>query len=102
MTASNVEAAGVGTGAAAKDGSLLTLDDSRFTAASFAAMTAYIKKPEYGPAKLHASNVVVADTETAVIAQTGSEVLVDGKATATQDIDVDALYETVMRPGLRE
>lgn len=102
MTATNVSASGVGTGAAAKDDSLLTLVDSQFSAASFAALTAYVKKPEYGPAKLHASNVEVTETPTPVIVQTGSELLLDGTAVETRDVDVDALYETIMRPGLRK
>ncbi|MFQ5610491.1 MAG: hypothetical protein ACE5F8_09530, partial [Woeseiaceae bacterium] len=102
MTATNIRISDAGTGAASKDASVLRISDSRIANAGFAAMTAYIKKPEYGPASLFASNVVVEDTDTPAIVQTGSVLTLDGDAVAAQDIDVDALYETVMRPGLRE
>jgi hypothetical protein len=102
MTATRVRANNVGTAAAAKDGSTLNLSDSHLSHATFAALTAYIKKPEYGPARLHATNVTISATEMPVIVQTGSEVSIDGTAAETRDVDVDALYETIMRPGLRE
>jgi hypothetical protein len=101
MSVTNVTIANVGTGAAAKDGSTLTIKDSTIRAASFAALTAYIKKPEYGPATITADNVTIEATETAALAQTGNQITVDGEAVAEQDVDVDALYETVMRKGLR-
>jgi hypothetical protein len=102
MTASGVAIDNAGTGAASKDGSLLTIHDSRISKAGFAAMTAYIKKPEYGPARMVADGVEVVDSDTPVIVQTGSELVVDGVGAPTRDVDVDALYETIMRPGLRK
>ena len=101
MTAGDITIDTAGTGAASKDGSKLLLSDSRISNVSFAGMTAYIKKPEYGPAEIVADNVLIENAETAVLVQTGSRVVVDGEAAESRDIDVDALYETVMRKGLR-
>ena len=102
MTATSITVNGAGTGAAAKDASILQIADSRINNASFAALTAYIKKPEYGPAQLIADNVEIGETDTRSIVQTGSKVTIDGVEAETEDVDVDALYETIMRPGLRQ
>ncbi len=101
MRAYNITIDTVGTGAASKDGSILELSDTEISNASFAGLTAYIKKPEYGVAEIIATNVAIKDTRTPVLVQTGSRVQVDGEDSEVQDIDVDALYETIMRKGLR-
>ncbi len=101
MSARNITIDRVGTGAASKDGSTLDLSDTEISNASFAGLTAYIKKPEYGSAEIIATNVAIKDAGTPVLVQTGSRVQVDGENSEVQDIDVDALYETVMRKGLR-
>ncbi len=101
MNAYNVTINGTGTGAAAKDGSALELNGADIVSASFAGMTAYIKKPEFGPAQIVATNVTVRDAETVTLVQNGSRVSVDGSEAETTDVDVDALYETVMRKGLK-
>jgi hypothetical protein len=102
MRAVSVTVQGAGTGAAAKDGSVLTLSDSVINGASFAGLTAYIKKPEYGPARIEATGVQITAAERPVLAQTGSVIAIDGTVVETEDVDVDALYETIMRPGLRK
>ena len=43
----------------------------------------------------------IANTETPVLVQTDSRVSVDGVAAPEEDVDVDALYDTVMRKGLK-
>jgi hypothetical protein len=101
MTAKDILIDTVGTGAASKDGSTLQLSDTKIINASFAGLTAYIKKAEYGPAEIIAENVVIENAETAILVQSGSRVELDGVAAEARDIDVDALYETVMRKGLR-
>jgi len=101
MTARNLTMQNVGTGAASKDGSSLSLTNVTIHSASFAGLTAYIKKPEYGPASIEARDVIISDTETPVLVQTNSVVSIDGEAAETREINVDALYETVMRKGLR-
>jgi hypothetical protein len=101
MSAANVTIENVGTGAAAKDGSRLNIEESTIRGAAFAGLTAYIKKPEYGPAEIEALNVTIAEAEPPTLVQTGSRITIDGSDVAAQDVDVDALYETVMRKGLR-
>ena len=101
MEASQIRMRNVGTGAASKDGSLLRLSDSNIDGASFAGFTAYIKKPEFGPARIEASGVTISNTETPALAQTGSAVVVDGEPIETIDVNVDALYDTIMRKGLQ-
>ena len=102
MNAQGIEINGAGTGAAAKDASTLNIQASRIHGATFAALTAYIKKPEYGPALIIADNIDIESTDTPTIVQTGSVLRLDGVDAETRDVDVDALYETVMRPGLRQ
>jgi hypothetical protein len=101
LDARDVTIGSVGTGAASKDGSRLLLSDAKISNASFAGLTAYIKKPEYGAAEIVAQNVRIDSAETPVLVQTGSRVQLDGTEQETRDINVAALYETVMRPGLR-
>ncbi|HJP04253.1 MAG: hypothetical protein CL799_13520 [Chromatiales bacterium] len=101
LDARNVTISSIGTGAASKDGSKLLLSDAKISNASFAGLTAYIKKPEYGAAEIVAQNVSIDSAETPVLVQTGSRVQLDGAEQETRDVNVDALYETVMRPGLR-
>ncbi|NND53902.1 MAG: hypothetical protein HKN56_02900 [Gammaproteobacteria bacterium] len=101
MNATGVVMQDVGTAAAAKDGSLLELSDASISRASFAGLTAYIKKPEYGPAEIRAKGVTIAETAQPTLVQTGSRVTIDNVEQQSEDVDVDALYETVMKPGLR-
>jgi hypothetical protein len=102
MNVSEVEIESVGTGAASKDGSVLTLRNSSIHEASFAGLTAYIKKAEYGPAEILATRVSIVATEVPVLVQTGNRVNIDGADSVARDVNVDALYETIMKPGLRK
>lgn len=90
-----------GTGAAAKDGSYLLLEDSTIDGAKVSALMAYIKKPEFGSAIIEARRLTLSDNRTLAVAQTGSQITVDGEQIQTEDVDVDVMYETIMRPGLR-
>ena len=101
MTASSVVIENVGTGAAAKDGSTLEISDSLVADAEFAALTAYTKKSEYGPAGIVASGVEIRRAANATIAQNGSSIRVDGVEAETRDVDVDELYATIMKKGLQ-
>jgi hypothetical protein len=99
MVASNVLIKSAGTAAASKDGSHLDLTGMVIDEVSFAGLMAYIKKPEYGPASIKAKNVVYKGTGPVGRAQTGSEIELDGESLPSEDLDVDLLYETVMRKG---
>jgi len=61
----------------------------------------YVKKREYGPAELVAGNVRVLESPHEAIAQYGSRLTLNGEAVPGQDVDVDELYRTAMRPELR-
>ncbi len=69
--------------------------------AKFAALTAYIKKPEYGGATIIADQITIEGGNTRNLVQTGSRIVLAGRTLDTQDIDIDALYDTVMKPGAR-
>lgn len=83
-------------GAVCKDGSVLQLVESSIHNPTFAGVAAYIKKPEYGPAVIRAENLSYVGNAPKAKAQTGSSVTIDGAEIPTEDIDVEALYETVM------
>ena len=90
-----------GTGAASKDGSRLDISNATIKQAHNAGLMAYIKKPEHGPARIEASNITFVDTAFQTLAQTGSTIVIDGKPVDSEDVDVEQLYKTVMKPGLR-
>jgi hypothetical protein len=100
MRASSLLIRDTGSGAAVKDGSELSIENSTIISASFAAIAAFIKKAEYGPAAVIANGMTIEQTETPALAQTHSAITLNGDVIATRDLDVDALYESVMRPEL--
>jgi hypothetical protein len=100
-TATDLTITASGTGAAVKDGSYLLLENTTITGAKVSALMAYIKKPEFGSAELIANNLTLSDNRTIAIAQTGSSISIDGVPVEAKDVDVDAMYDTIMRPGLR-
>jgi hypothetical protein len=97
MRATGISAEGVGAGAVAKDGSQLELKGARFRGARVAPLMAYVKKPEFGVARIVAHDVAVEGELRESIAQTGSSIELDGHAVETQSVDVEALYETAMK-----
>lgn len=101
LSAENVTMDAVGTGFAAKDGSSGKIVDSIMQNVRFAGLTAYIKKPEFGPASIVADNVEIHGSETQVLVQSGSSISVNGEFVTPQDVDVDELYATIMRKGLK-
>jgi hypothetical protein len=88
----NVQMDTVGIGAASKDLSKTYVYTTQISHARFAALAAYIKKPVYGPAYLEAPDVVITDTTTEAVAQTGSTILLHGKEVPPVELDVDKLY----------
>ncbi len=103
---SRVEARGLriedaGTGAASKDGSSLVLTDSVIEGSRVAGLMAYQKKPVYGSARLAARAVTITGAETpGALVQTGSELTVDGVRIVARKLNVDRLYNTVMRKAV--
>ena len=92
VTATNIHISDVGIGVASKDLSRVILRQSSISNARFSALSAFIKKPVYGPAWLDAQEVTILDTETPTVAQKGSTILIDGQKVETVDLDVDRLY----------
>jgi hypothetical protein len=101
----NVKAVNInqcGVGAASKDDSTLRFEGGTIRNAWFAGVMAYMKKPEYGPAELIATGIELIDTPTPARLQAGSKLELNGTEVSREAIDIDALYLTVMKPGLRK
>jgi hypothetical protein len=86
------QARDVAVGVAAKDASEVELSAFRIEARHYA-LAAFVKKPEYGPARLVARGCELAGALGAAIAQTGCVLELDGVPQPTQDIDVEASYQ---------
>jgi hypothetical protein len=82
----------VGVAFAAKDRSRGELRDSTIDGITHAALMAYVKKPEYGPAELEARDNRITGVARLAVAQTGSRVVVDGEVIPESDVDIDRLY----------
>ena len=102
MRVENVFISNSGTGAASKDGSTLDIRNSEIKNIKTVGLMAYIKKPEYGGAKIVAKNIDFdAQVETAR-AQVGSNITIDGSSVEQIDLNVKEMYRTIMKPGLRK
>jgi hypothetical protein len=93
VEARNLTIRRVGTAVVGKDGSTVIFEDSTVSDVQHVAIMAYTKKREYGPGVVTARNIEMVRVGRAAAAQHGSRVLIDGVATATDDIDVDGLYK---------
>jgi len=86
------EARDVAIGIASKDDSEVDVTGLVIEARNYA-LAAFVKKPEYGPARLYARQLRLEGPAPATIAGTGCVLEVDGTAVPTQEIDVEASYE---------
>lgn len=86
-----------GTGAACKDDSTLELSDSTIADYAFCGLAAYVKKPEFGAARIRAERVTFTGDLPRTVVQRGSRIALDGVEQPAQDVDVDRLYQTVMK-----
>jgi hypothetical protein len=103
MKASNLVIEHAGTGAASKDGSQLEISASSINNPENAGLMAYIKKPaEFGPAHIDARDIKFTGNMVHARVQKGSSISIDGVAVQTEDIDVDQLYKTIMKPARRK
>lgn len=87
-------------GIASKDGSNVTVSDSTIRLASYAALMSYTKKAEYGSASLSATNVKVENSARVSQVQAGNVLTINGETMSAEKFDVNALYQTVMKPGI--
>jgi hypothetical protein len=98
LKASEVDINNVAIGVASKDGSQLFISDSKFTDIKKAGLMAYIKKPEYGPAKISANALEIHSTEKRAIAQKGNKITIDGIEIPSAELNVKELYTSVVQP----
>lgn len=102
LTASRISAEDCGVGAASKDNSRLTINESTIRNARNAGLMAYTKKQEFGPASLVASDLVILDSATPARVQQGSYLELNGEQVTSEAMDIKGLYNTIMKPGLRK
>jgi hypothetical protein len=94
FTGQGIEAGNVGTGIAAKDGSVAVLEDSRFVDVAHAAFMAYVKKREFGPARLVVRGTALERVGRTAVPVGESTVEVDGRRAPRVELDVGRLYRT--------
>ncbi len=93
LTAQNLTIHDVGIGIASKDLSAVSIINSTITSAKVTGLAAYIKKAQFGPAEIHASQVEILETKMASMVQTGSTITIDGIMQPSEDFDVELLYD---------
>ncbi|MHC5062957.1 MAG: hypothetical protein ACYTG5_03160 [Planctomycetota bacterium] len=80
-------------GIAVKDASHLQVKDMDIEGVEFYALTAYVKKDEYGPSSIEATGLVIGDVGLKpFLVQTGCTVSLDGELQATEELDIEELY----------
>jgi len=84
----------VGMGIASKDLSSVHVSDSSITSANVVGIAAYIKKPQYGPAEIIATDLIIENTTRLTLNQTGNFIELNSEIIAGEDLDVDSLYTT--------
>ena len=102
MSVKNIHVRNTGTAVVSKDGSLLEIKNSYINQPVHTGLMAYIKKPEFGPARIIANNIKYSGSAAFARAEKGSEITIDGKEIEPQDMDVKKMYDTIMRSGSRK
>lgn len=82
-----------GTAVASKDNSSIQVSDSTINNIEHVGIMAYVKKPEYGPARVVAKNINFMNTYPEAIAQTGSSIVLEERDIPSEDIDIEKLYK---------
>jgi hypothetical protein len=80
-------------GIASKDLSVVSAESIIIDEARFAALAAYTKKPQYGPASLTAKKVEIRNSEKPALCQIDSFLILNGSSIPGEEIDVESLYE---------
>jgi len=93
LTVLNLYIFDVGIGIASKDLSSVSITNTTINTAKVTGLAAYVKKAQFGPAEIHAFQVEILETETAIMVQTGSTIMIDGIQQPSKDFDVELLYE---------
>ena len=92
VSASNLFIEKSGIGLASKDSSSVTLDASHFSKIYRAALMAYIKKQEYGPSRIIATNISFEDDSMRAKVQPSNQIQLNGKEIISEEIDIKGLY----------
>lgn len=93
LTASRCRVVSASIAAAAKDRSHATFTDLTIDEVANFALTAYVKKPEFGPARMDVTGLRWNGREPPVhLVQTGCVITCEGATLPTRDVDVDDLY----------
>ncbi len=90
-----------GTGIASKDGSKVYIDNSIIERSSIAGIMAYTKKKEYGSSFIDINNTRFKNNNLDTITQAGSTSIINGKTDKTVNLNVDMLYESLMKSKLK-
>jgi len=97
VVATNLTIDGAGSGIVSKDGSNVSVSFSSIEHIKNIPLMAYIKKSQFGPAKLTVNNTIIEHNNTQAVAQTGSEIKIDNHSIETTELAVDKLYENIMK-----
>jgi len=101
LNASHLKIINSGAGVVSKDGSKVYIDNSTIERQSIAGIMAYVKKSEYGPSFMKVDNIVFNDNNFDSLTQVGSKTTIDGKIDKMINLNVDVLYDSIMKSGLK-
>lgn len=97
VDASELKLADLSVAVAIKDGSSLNLSNSEIDSAEYAAVMAYTKKKSYGGARAELNNVNIINTNVHGLSDLDSIVYINKKQIKNIDLQVEELYETIMK-----
>ena len=93
LDASYIDIDGAGIGVASKDSSEVVISSSVIKGARIAGFMSYVKKREYGPARIDGIDIKIDNTVIQSRAQLGSYVMLKGIRTSEENINVKGLYD---------
>jgi hypothetical protein len=101
LTSSKLSIQKVGVGIVSKDGSHVTVQNSKIMGAKLAGLMAYTKKPVYPAATLRAKDIIFKHSTPNALVQNGNEVMLSGTLVEPSEFDINKLYKTSMKSGLK-
>lgn len=101
LTSDKLSIQKVGVGIVSKDGSRATVQNSKIMGTKLAGLMAYTKKPVYPPATLHGKDITFQNSTPNALVQKGNEVMLSGILVEPSEFDINKLYKTSMKSGLR-
>ena len=101
LTGTQLSIQKAGAGIVSKDGSRATIQKSKIRETKLAGLMAYTKKPIYPAATLIAKDITFKNSRPNVLVQKGNKVKLDGTLVEPSEFDVENLYKTSMKSGLK-